>query len=425
VDGGLLRDIVLVVVLILVGGVFAGTEIALVSLRASQVDRLGRHSARGARVAAVARDPNRFLATVQIGVTVAGFLSAAFGASTIAPHLTPALLDLGMSEGVADTVALVGLTIVIAYLSLVLGELVPKRLALQRASTVALAVAPAVDRLASVLRPVIWMLSVSTNGVVRLLGGDPNATREQMTDAELRELVVTHEAIPKDERTILREVFTASERTIGEVMRPRRDVVLLAGDETVERAVGEVAGHPYSRYPVIGNDFDDVLGFVHVRDLYEAAPEHTVRELVRPIVVLPATNELLPSLATLRRERVHIALVIDEYGGTDGIVTLEDLVEELVGEIQDEYDVPPAPVSEREDGEVVVDAGLNLEDFTETVGVELADEGDYETVGGYVLDRLGRVAAVGDVVAAGSEHELEVVEVDGHHIERVRVRRSG
>ena len=436
--GSLFFDIARVVLFVLVGGVFAATEIALITLRDSQLDQLEKRSARGARVAAVARDPNRFLAAVQIGVTVAGFLSAAFGASAIAPYLVPVLTGWGMDEGVARTVALVVLTLAIAYLSLVLGELVPKRLALQRSSAIAMTVAPTLDRFATLMRPVIWLLSVSTDGLVRLLGGDPRMTGEEMTDEELREIVIGHEGLPADERAILRDVFEAGDRSVGELMRPRHDVVFLRGEQPIEEAIDLVAAQPYSRYPVLGADFDDVLGFVHVRDLYQAgrarlsgrddagaAPLHPgvqpalVRDVARRILVLPSTNQLLPSLSIMRRERIHIAVVIDEYGGTDGIVTLEDLVEELVGDIHDEHDLADEIVPTG--GEVVVDAGLNLEDFRDATGVALADEGDYETVAGYVLDRLGRVAAVGDVVDAG-DHRLEVVEIDGHRIERVRVR---
>jgi len=424
--GDLLRDIALVVVFVLVGGVFAGTEIALVSLRRSQVDQLERRSARGARVAAVARDPNRFLAAVQIGVTLAGFLSAAVGASTIAPYLTPVLVGWGLPPGFAQTASLVALTLAVAFLSLVLGELVPKRIGLQRSSAVALAMAPAVDRFATLVRPVIWLLSVSTDAVVRLVGGDPEAAREEMSQEELRQLLMSHHAIPRDERAVLQEVFAAAGRTVREVMRPRHDVVFLPGSLSVDEALERVGDLPWSRYPVTGDDFDDILGFVHVRDLYEdrlrdRGGRRRVRSLVRRIVLLPQTNALLPSLTILRRERTHIAVIVDEYGGTDGIVTLEDLVEELVGEIHDEWDVPAEVLRVGLHGDTVVDAGLNLEDFREAVGITLPDTGVYDTVGGYVLDRLGRLAEVGDVVPAG-DHELEVVDVDGNHIERVRVR---
>ncbi|GGL26189.1 HlyC/CorC family transporter [Phycicoccus endophyticus] len=444
-DEALLRDVVLVVVFVLVGGVFAGTEIALVSLRASQLDQLERRGPRGARVAAVARDPNRFLAAVQIGVTLAGFLSAAFGASTIAPHLVPVLVRWGLAQGAAEAVSLVVLTLLVAYLSLVLGELAPKRVALQRASGVALAVAPVLDRFAVLMRPVIWLLSVSTDAVVRLLGADPRATGEEMSGEELRQLLLTHEAIPLERRTVLGEVFTASERSLAEVMTPRHDVVFLSARLEAPAALAQVADRPFSRYPVTGEDFDDVRGVVHVRDLYEACvrlpgkqagadgaearvgprPGRTPRvgDVMRPVLALPSTNALLPSLSTLRREGAQLALVVDEYGGTDGIVTLEDLLEELVGEIRDERDdVGGRAVLADAGGGAVVDAGLNLEDLQEATGLALPDTGAYETVGGYVLARLGRVAEVGDVVPAPGA-SLEVLEVDGRHIERVRVRR--
>jgi putative hemolysin len=415
-------NIGLVLLFILVGGVFAGTEIALVSLRESQINRLERQSARGARVAAVARDPNRFLAAVQIGVTVAGFFSAAYGASTIAPDFAPVIEGLGVSEGMAGTIALVLLTLVIAYLSLVLGELVPKRFALQSSARVALAVAPPLDRFATLMRPVIWLLSRSTNLLVRLLGGDPQATSEEMTEAELRDLVIAHEGLPEDERRILGDVFEATDRTVAEVMRPRGEVRFVAADLTLAQALDEVRDQPWSRYPVTGEDFDDVLGFLHIRELmgiHDAATTR-VRDVMREIVALPGTNKLLPSLSRMRREGVHIAVVVDEYGGTDGIVTLEDLVEELVGDIRDEYDVAGSSGPETADGEPgTYDAGLTIEEFAERTGITLED-GPYETVAGYLIARLGRLGRTGDVVPVEG-HRVEVIAVDGRRIVRVRV----
>lgn len=460
----------LVLLFILIGGVFAATEIALVSLRESQVDQISRQGKRGRRVAAIARDPNRFLAAVQIGVTVAGFFSAAYGASTIAPALAPAFEALGLSSAAAGTTAFIVCTLVIAYLSLVLGELAPKRLALQRTSQVALLTGPPLDRFATLMRPVIRLLSVSTNAVVRLLGGDPSQSGEEMSGEELRAIVTDYDGLPDAEMTLLRDVFEASERTLAEVMRPRHEVVFLDADLTIAEAVAAVADEPYSRYPVRDGGVDDILGFVHVRDLFLAAvspaspaleatrtsgnddrgaalvadvpgePARTVRDLTREIVVLPGTNTLLPSLTTLRRRHIHIAVVIDEYGGTDGIVTLEDLVEELVGEIQDEHDPSVAEEAAERlplDGRIRVPGGLTIEDVAELTGLTLAD-GSYETIGGYVMDRLDRVAHVGDVVrveadpaeedAAEGEgtspgaYELEVTQTDGHRIVEVSVR---
>lgn len=413
-DQQTLINLALVVVFILVGGVFAGTEIALVSLREGQVNALAEKGGRGARVAAVARDPNRFLAAVQIGVTLAGFFSAAYGASTLAPDFAPVLEHAGLGEDAADTAALVLLTLFIAYLSLVFSELVPKRLALQRAAGVAYLVGSPLDRFATVMRPVVWLLSVSTDAVVRLFGGDPGATAEELSDEELRFLVDRHEGLEDDERRILTDVFDAGDRSLSEVMRPRGDVTFMAASLPVSDAVTIARTSPYSRFPVTGTGLDDVRGFLHVRDLLGADPAAPVRTLTREILHLPATNRVLPSLSRMRAEGSHIAVVVDEYGGTDGIVTLEDLVEELVGEIHDEYD--------QEDPEVAgeLDAGLTIEEFGERTGVELED-GPYETAAGFVVHQLGRLAVRGDTVFVG-DRELVVSAVDRHRITRLRVR---
>jgi len=431
-------DIALVLLFIAVGGLFAGTEMALVSLRESQLVQLEKADGRGARVAAVARNPNRFLAAVQIGVTVAGFFSAAFGASTLAPALHPVLVSWGLRPGPADTVALIALTLAIAYLSLVLGELVPKRLAMQRSVRVATLVGPPLDAFATAMTPVVWLLSASTNGVVRLLGQDPAATAEGVTDEELRDLVATHPDLPEDERRMIGDVFETGDRMLVEVMRPRGEVRFLAADQPVVQAADEVRGLPFSRYPVTGTDFDDVVGFVHVRDLLGAVAavavdlgdgtrdeeEARVGDVARPIPVLPGTAKVLPTLASMRGTGTHIALVVDEYGGTDGIVTLEDLLEELVGDIVDEYDLKPDPGAPPADGH---DARLTLEEFADATGVRLQD-GPYETVAGYVVARLGRMARTGDrVEVAGplsssrDPRVLVVTAVDGRRVARVEL----
>ncbi|WP_278237440.1 hemolysin family protein [Isoptericola sp. AK164] len=417
-------NIALVLGFVLLGGVFAGTEFALVSLREGQIDELERHGSRGRRVAAVARDPNRFLAAVQIGVTVAGFFSAAYGASTLAPDVAPSLEALGLTPGAASTVALVLLTLLVAYASLVLGELVPKRLALQRSVQVSLVVGPPLDRFSRLIRPVIWLLSRSTDAVVRLLGGDPGVRAPQMSDEELRRIVLEHPGLSREERDIVTDVFTASERRLTEVMRPRTDVTFLVSTLDVAEAVDAVHDQPYWRFPVVGEGVDDVVGFVHLRDLVRElrAPtgrrRRTVRDLARPALEMPGTNRLLPSLTTMREDGVHLAVVRDEYGGTDGIVTLEDLVEELVRDIRSEPD-PGRP----ELGADEVDAGLSLEDFARETGVVLA-EGPYETAAGFVLATLGRLAVPGDVVETDGA-TLTVTAVDRQRIRAVRVERPG
>ena len=417
VESGTWVDVLLVLAFVLMGGVFAATEIALVSLRPAQVDKLEGAGGRSHAVASLARDPNRFLSAVQIGVTVAGFFSAAFGASTLAPSFAPAFEGLGIPA--PGTVSLVVTTLVVSYLSLVLGELVPKRLALQRSVGVARLFAPPLGRFATVMTPVIWLLSISTDTLVRLLGGNPDAAGDEVDEEELRMMISGHEDIPEDERKIVDDVFEAGDRSLSEVMKPRGDVAFLSGDLTLAEAVEVIAAQPYTRYPVTGASFDEVLGYLHLRDVLGHADDRTrtVAELVRELPVLPRTNRVLPSIDQRRRLGAHIALFVDEDCGTDGIVTLEDLMEELVGEIHDEYDRDVEAAASADPA--TVDAGLTIEEFGERTGVEL-DDGPYETVAGFVLHRLARMGQEGDRVSVG-DHVLEIAEVDGLRITRVRL----
>jgi putative hemolysin len=410
-----------VLVFILIGSFFAAAEIALVSLRESQVERLAERGSRGRRLAALVANPNRFLAAVQVGVTLAGFVSAGFGAAQIAPLLQPALESLGLAPGLAGTVAFIGVTLLIAYFSLVLGELVPKRLALQRPEAVALAVAAPVDLLAAFSRPFIWLLSRSTDVMVRLLGGDPDAGKEQITGEELRGMVAAHEDLTVEERELIDDVFSAGDRELREVMVPRTEVEFLDASLAVAAVARVVADRPHSRYPVVAGSADDVVGFVHVRDLLAPgrdAADLRVGDLAREVAYFPGTKAVIPALTEMRRTRQHLAIVVDEYGGTAGIVTMEDLVEELVGDIRDEYDEggdSGGPTGHATD----VDGLLNLDDFADETGIELA-EGPYETVAGFVVSRLGRLPTVGATVEA-ERVRLTVTALDGRRIARLHV----
>ena len=419
---GVLLDIVLVLVFILISGYFVLSEMSLVSLRDSQARGLESRGRRGAAVVRLNGDPNRFLASAQVGVTLAGFLSAAFGGATLAKKLAPKLEDAGLSSGAAEIVALLLITLGISYVSLVLGELAPKRFALQRTESIALLVAPTVDRIARITRPVIWLLSTSTNLVVRLLGGDPKAQREQISDAEIREMVSGSETLGDEERQIVEDVFEAGDRQIREVMVPRTEVDFIDGATPAYRAAKEALDRPHSRYPVIGESSDDVLGFVHVRDLLDpnvSGRSVRTKDIVREVLMLPDTRRILSALSDMRREGAHLAIVADEYGGTAGIITMEDLVEELVGDIRDEYDVDEPETTRSLTGEVEVDGLLNLDDFEDETGLVLPD-GPYETVAGYIVQQLGHVPAVAESVIF-EQHLLEVVEVDGRRIARVKV----
>ena len=415
-------NVLVVLFFVLLGGFFAAAELALVSLRENQVQRLAESSGRGRRLATLTADPNRFLAAVQVGVTLAGFVSAGFGAAQIAPELAQPLISAGLAEGVAQTVAFVVITVLIAYLSLVLGELVPKRIALQRVEKVALFTAAPIDFIAQLFRPFIVALSFSTNVIVRIFGIDPTAGKESISGEELRDLVAGHEELSEDERNLIDDVFEAGERELREVMLPRTEVDFLDASLPVADAVRRVVDQPHSRYPVIRGSADDVVGFVHIRDILDPDASNRgeyVSQMCRPVVAFPGSKVVLDTLTEMRRDRHHLAIVQDEYGGTAGIVTMEDLVEELIGDIKDEYDVDAMPRQPRVLGQVVVDGLLNLEDFEDETGVVLPD-GPYETVAGFLVAALTRLPIVGDTVVEG-DNEFRVVELDGRRISRVSV----
>jgi putative hemolysin len=413
----------IVLLLIIIEGVFVGAEIALVSLREGQVRALAETGRRGAAVAKLVSDPNRFLAVVQIGVTLTALLSSAYGAVTLSGTAKDALVDnAGMSDGLAGFIGVVGVTLIISYVTLVIGELAPKRLALQNAEGVALLVGPFLDRMAIIARPVIWLLSRSTNLVVRMLGGDPNTSREAITAEEVRALVAGNTEIAPDERDLIEEVFAAGERQLREVLVPRTEVEFLDESTPLFKAAQIAVGSPHSRYPVYRESHDDVVGFVHVRDLLDPAQSGLstpVGDVIRPVLYLPASKRVLAVLSEMRREGHHLAIVVDEYGGTAGIVTLEDLVEELVGDIRDEYDIEDAQARRLHGGALEIDGLLNLDDFSDETGVELP-EGPYETVGGYLMAVLGHLPQVGEMTMVGG-HRLSVTEVDGRRVARVRV----
>jgi putative hemolysin len=426
----------LILLLVAIQGIFVAAELALVSLRESQIRQLALRGKRGQLIAKLTSNPNLFLSVAQVGVTLSGFLAAAFGADKLSDDLVPQLERLGLSSGVADTLSLVLITIVISYVSIVIGELTAKRLALQRAEGVALALAPLVDFTARVARPLIWLLGVSTNVVVRVLGGDPEISREEVTNEEIRVMVSGSTTLGDEERQIVEDVFAAGERGLREVMVPRTEVDFLPGDMPAHRAVREVIKAPHSRYPVIGDSADDVIGFVHVRDLLDpdvSSRTTPVAEVARPVLSMPDTVRVLRALSDMRRRASHLAIVLDEYGGTAGIVTMEDLVEELVGDITDEYDVV---VEERVAvrGDLVIDGLTTLDDFAEKTGLMLP-EGPYDTLAGFFMARLGQLPSVGDAISLEltsvnpddeerAQVELRVSELDGRRASAIVVRRQ-
>ena len=424
--GTLLTDLALIAGLIVLASFFVAAEIALISLRDSQVREIATRGKRGARVAALAAHPNRLLAAVQIGVTVSGFLSAALGADQLGDYVIPWLESLGISNAWSTTISLLGVTLVIAYFSLVFGELVPKRVALFKAEEIAMATAGIINVVANIFRPLIWLLSRSTDIVLRAFGIDPKEARSQISEEELLDLVSGHAALSDEERDIVEEVFNASERQIHEIMVPRTEVDFMDVSLTVGKAIDLAVDKAHSRYPVIRGSSDEVIGFIHVRDLLDtslATRETKIIELVRSIIFLPGTKGILPALSEMRKQGQHVAIVLDEYGGTDGIVTLEDLVECLIGDIRDEYDEDETDIAiESRTGDFEVDGLISIEDLVEQTNLEVPD-GPYETASGFVMHHLGRIPKEHDVVVVDGVR-ITVLSMEGKRAGQLLISRN-
>jgi putative hemolysin len=410
-------DLALVGVLVLLNAAFAGSEMALVSLREGQLRSLEREGHR--TLIRLARDPNRFFATIQIGITLSGFLASATAAVSLAQPLVPPLRFLG---GAANGVAIALVTIVLTFFTLVFGELAPKRLAMQYAVRWATIIARPLDVLSTVSRPAVWSLSKATDLVVRIFGGDPDVEEEQMSPEELRELVAVQKHLNPEQRTIMTGALEIHERRLREVLVPRRQVTVLEEGLTtpVAREVLAKAGH--SRAPVTKDGhLDDVIGVVNLRDLLDDDVKLT--DVVRTPMVLPDSVRVADALRRMKTEHEQLALVVGEHGTVDGIVTLEDLLEEIVGEIYDETDVDVVGVRTEPDGTVELPGTFPVHDL-EDVGVDLPDAppGPYSTIAGLVLVLLGRIPEQpGDVVRV-SDWRIEVLEVEHHAITQVRLR---
>ena len=422
---GLASDLFVVLLFILLGSIFVAAEIALISLREGQVKALSEQGRRGRRVAYLASHPKNFLAAVQVGVTLSGFLSAAFGADQLGDYLIPQLINWGLGESVAGALSLVLLTLLIAYVSLVLGELVPKRVALHKTEKIALAVATPVSVVGVIFRPLIWLLAHSSDLVLRAFGIDPKASREEISEEELVDLVTGHKALTEEERDIVEEVFNASDRSVHEVMVPRTEVDFMDAGLSLNQAIAIAVEKAHSRYPVVRGSSDEVIGFIHARDLLERPDKSkTVMDLVRPIIFLPGTKGVLPALTEMRSKRQQIAIVLDEYGGTDGIVTMEDLVETLIGDIHDEYDDHSKEVSNTpKSGVFEIDGLIALDDLAEQTGVEVP-EGPYETLSGFVMHELGRIPEVSDLLEIQGA-QIKVLSMEGKRVGSLLLTRTG
>ncbi len=412
--------IVIVFLLVLGNAIFVAAEYALVTARRSRLEERALRGGRGARTALrLMDDPVRFISTVQVGITISAILLGAIG-----EPLLSGLMDPPLSNTVSFLIAFAILT----YLSVVVGELVPKAVALQKAEVLAIALAVPLDWLAKLTHPLVWALQKSANVVLRVLRVKPApAGMIAYTREDIRHSVAAAEDVgelQEAEEEMLYKVFDFASKEVAAVLVPRPDVVAISADMAPEEALATVVDSPYTRYPVYRNSLDEIIGILHVRDLFAAMHDLgiaavSLETVARPAFVVPETKDLAALLADFRREKQHMAIVVDEYGVVDGIVTLEDLLEEIVGEIEDEFDLPDTSVERLDEKRISVDGSYTIDDFNESFGTEL-DKEDYHTLAGLVFGALGRAAEVGDEVFADGLR-LTVLEVEGSRISRLEV----
>ena len=406
----------LVAVLVAINAAFAGTELALVSLREGQLQRLAERSSTGAVLARLARQPNQFLATIQIGITLAGFLASAAAAVSLAQPLEEPLSFLG---GAAEAASVIIVTLVLAYFTLVFGELAPKRIAMQRAEKWGMVMARPLDLLSTLTKPIVWLLSRSTDIAVRLLGGDPNMQREVITEEELRDMVAIQETFSDQQRLIIDGAFEIAERRLDEVMVPRNDVEIIDAEATCAQALEILLESGHSRAPVAEKrNLDRTVGMVRLRNLI-GRNEEPVTARMREMPAFPDAARVLTALREFQTHRTQMAVVIGEHGQALGIVTVEDLVEELVGEIYDETDPDLASVGREADGTITLPGSFPVHDLVD-LDVELPG-GDFTTVSGLVLDELGRFPMVGETLTIG-EWRIEVRSIERHRIQQLAIR---
>ncbi len=412
--------ILAIFLLVLGNAVFVAAEYALVTARRTRLEPDAEAGSRRARAALDLMDhPVKFISTVQIGITVFGIALGAIGQPLLSGYFDPVV-----SHGIAYA----GAFLILTYLSVALGELVPKALALQRAETIAKLVAIPLELLQAVVRPFNWALQVSANAVTRLFGVTPApAGMLAHTEEDIRHIVAGAEdagVIATDEEEMLYKVFDFADKEVHEVMVPRPEVVAIAISLPSEEALAALLESPYTRYPVYRDSLDEIAGILHVRDLFHALHDRGIAqveigELLRPVYIVPETKDLAALLAEFRKQNQHMAVVVDEYGAMQGIVTLEDLLEEIVGEIEDEFDLPDESVERIDDTHIRIDGTFPIDDFNEQFGTKLEAE-DYHTMAGTVFGALGRAPEVGDEVTIDGL-ALRVIEIDGSRIGRLEV----
>jgi magnesium and cobalt exporter, CNNM family len=415
-----LLRIVVVLLLVLGSAVFVAAEYALITARRARLEERASHGNRGARSALRLMDePVRFISSTQLGITIFAILVGAIGEPLIADLMNPPL---------STTVSFLIAFAILTYFSVVLGELVPKAVALQKAEAIAVVLSVPLDFLGRIAHPIVWLLQVSANFTLRLFRVKPApAGMIAYTREDIRHSVAAAEDVgefQEAEEEMLYKVFDFASKEVSAVMVPRPEVVAISVDMPAEEALATVVDSPFTRYPVYRESLDEIIGVLHVRDLFAAMHDLGIASvsldaIIRPAYVVPETKDLAALLADFRRGKQHMAVVVDEYGAMDGIVTLEDVLEEIVGDIEDEFDLPDTSVERIDENRIRIDGTYTIDDFNEEFDTELEQE-DFHTMAGLVFGELGRAAEVGDVVTTDGLR-LCVLEVEGSRILKIEV----
>lgn len=422
-------DILIILVLILINGFFVAAEIAFVSVRRTRLDELAEAGDRRAKRAQVLmRDPGRFLAVIQVAITFLGALASAVAAVSIVTVVSEPLRQIAFLADYADTIALLFVTSIVAVVSIVLGELIPKGLALGNPDRIALTVSGPITLFAKIVSPLVAVLVALTRLISKPFGIDPTRTPE-LSAAEIRLIVEQGSqqgVLEAEEEQMISAVMSLSDSKLHEVMVPRIDIAAIDQEASFDDAVTLVLTEGHSRTPLYKESVDHIVGILYAKDLLRiiaaGGPRPRLRDIMRPALFVPESQAVDDLLNELQRRRVHMAIVLDEYGGTAGLVTIEDLLEEIVGEIQDEFDEEePMKVIVR-DGEAILDGRADIDEMGELVdpALELEDDEEYDTVGGFVYHRIGRVPVVGDTVAV-DPFKITVIKVIGRRVGKVRV----
>lgn len=424
-------QIAIVLGLIALNGLLAMSELALVSSRVIRLQQRADSGDEGARMAlALAQEPNRFLSTVQIGITLIGILAGAFGGASIASRLSVYLQDAGLSTGVSNSLSVLIVVAVITYLSLIFGELVPKRVAMHHPETIAALIARPMRLLSRIAAPFVALLSISTAFVLKVigLGGESNAS---ITEEEIRLMIglsAESGTVEEAEAELLDRVFHFGDRKVHEVMVPRTEVVWLENTALVRDFFAVYADRTHSRFPVYDETPDNVIGILGIKEvlrrlaLGQVREDDSILELLTPAFFVPETKLIGELFREMQEQGMQMAIAVDEFGGTAGIVTLEQLIEEMVGRMHDELRPEEVEIVEIDERTAVVDGGLSVEEAREELEIDIPD-GPYDTVAGFVLDRLGHIPAEGESLVLPT-FQITVLEMRGPKIERLRVLRA-